>query len=67
MSVPEKWLGLASWIGGDRDGNPNVTYQVTAETLRLHRGLAIEKHRKSLQDLARKLTFSERFSPHLPP
>jgi phosphoenolpyruvate carboxylase len=64
VTVPNKWLGLASWIGGDRDGNPNVTYQITAETLRLHRGLAIEKHRKSIQDLARKFTFSERlFSP----
>ncbi len=63
VSIPQKWLGLASWIGGDRDGNPNVTYQVTAETLRLHTGLAIEKHRKSLQDLARKLTFSQRLFP----
>jgi phosphoenolpyruvate carboxylase len=63
VSIPEKWLGLASWIGGDRDGNPNVTYQITAETLRLHRGLAIEKHRKSIQDLARKLTFSARLFP----
>jgi phosphoenolpyruvate carboxylase len=63
VTVPKKWLGLASWIGGDRDGNPNVTYPITAETLRLHRGLAIEKHRKSIQDLARKLTFSERLFP----
>ncbi len=63
VTVPKKWLRLASWIGGDRDGNPNVTHPITAETLRLHRGLAIEKHRKSIQDLARKLTFSERHFP----
>lgn len=63
VSAPEKWLSLASWIGGDRDGNPNVTYPITAETLRLHRGLAIEKHRKSIQDLARKFTFSNRLFP----
>jgi len=63
VTVSKKWLGLASWMGGDRDGNPNVTHPITAETLRLHRGLAIEKHRKSIQALARKLTFSERSFP----
>ncbi len=54
------WLRLASWIGGDRDGNPNVTTEVTAETLRLHRGLAVEKHRVAFTDLARRLSMSER-------
>ncbi|MBN2045846.1 MAG: phosphoenolpyruvate carboxylase [Anaerolineales bacterium] len=63
VTAPHKWLRLASWIGGDRDGNPNVTYQITAETLRLHRGLAIERHRKSVQDLARRFTFSARLFP----
>ncbi|RPI82353.1 MAG: phosphoenolpyruvate carboxylase, partial [Chloroflexi bacterium] len=59
------WLTLASWIGGDRDGNPNVTTEITAETLRLHRGLAVEKHRASLQELARRLSLSERQVPPL--
>lgn len=54
------WFRLASWIGGDRDGNPNVTAEVTAETLRLHRGLAIESHRRVLSDLARRLSISAR-------
>jgi phosphoenolpyruvate carboxylase len=57
------WLTLASWIGGDRDGNPNVTATVTAETLRLHRGLAVERHRRSLQELARRLSVSGRRVP----
>ena len=52
------WLRLASWIGGDRDGNPNVTTEVTAETLHLHRGLAVENHRRTLQDLSRRLSIS---------
>ncbi|HEX6036004.1 MAG TPA: phosphoenolpyruvate carboxylase [Anaerolineales bacterium] len=54
------WLRLASWMGGDRDGNPNVTQAITAETLRLHRGLAVEKHRRSFQELARRLSVSTR-------
>ena len=60
------WLRLASWIGGDRDGNPFVTAEVTAETLRLHRGLAIEAHRQTIQDLSRQFSFSSRRLP-LPP
>jgi phosphoenolpyruvate carboxylase len=55
---PSKWLRMASWMGGDRDGNPNVTHVVTAETLRLHRGLAVEKHRRTLQELSRRLSVS---------
>lgn len=58
LRVPRAWLKLASWIGGDRDGNPNVTFEVTAETLRLHRGLAVENHRRSFQELARHLSVS---------
>ena len=58
-----RWLTLASWVGGDRDGNPNVTMTVTAETLRLHRGLAIEHHRRALQDLARRLSMSAHLVP----
>jgi phosphoenolpyruvate carboxylase len=60
------WLTLASWVGGDRDGNPSVTTAVTAEALRLHRGLAIERHRRSLQDLSRRLSVSSRRCPPSP-
>jgi phosphoenolpyruvate carboxylase len=60
------WLRLGSWMGGDRDGNPNVTHVVTAETLRLHRGLAVEKHRRNLQELARRLSLSARRLPPPP-
>lgn len=64
LHAPRTWLKFASWIGGDRDGNPFVTSEVTAETLRLHRGLAVENHRRTLQDLGRRLSVS---SNRIPP
>ena len=66
LAAPPGWLGLASWIGGDRDGNSSVTAAVTAETLRLHRGLAVERHRRSLQELARRVSVSGRRCPPPP-
>jgi phosphoenolpyruvate carboxylase len=66
LEAPSTWLRLASWMGGDRDGNPNVTHVVTAETLRLHRGMAVEKHRRTLQELSRRLSVSSRRLPPSP-
>ena len=66
VKAPPAFLKLASWIGGDRDGNPNVTTEVTAEALRLHRGLAVEHYRQSLQSLPRYYSISLNRIP-LPP
>ena len=38
------FLQFGSWIGGDRDGHPHVTYDVTAQTLLWLRQAAVEAH-----------------------
>ncbi len=63
LSADPVRLRLASWMGGDRDGNPNVTSVVTAETLHLHRGLALTNHRSTLQDLSRRFSLSDKRVP----
>ncbi|WP_116062001.1 MULTISPECIES: phosphoenolpyruvate carboxylase [Cohnella] len=53
------YLRFGSWIGGDRDGNPSVTSDVTWQTLKMQRNLAIHKYENSLRELARHLSFSK--------
>jgi phosphoenolpyruvate carboxylase len=57
---PGRFLRFGSWIGGDRDGNPNVTTEVTERTLREHQQLAIRLLRRSIDRLHAHLSVSER-------
>jgi len=51
-------LQYASWIGGDRDGNPNVTPKVTLATLGTLRKAAREVYLREINTLAEHLTQS---------
>ena len=42
-------LTFGSWVGGDRDGNPNVTPAVTAAALDEHQRLALGLLRRSIE------------------
>lgn len=66
LAPPTHFLTFGSWIGGDRDGNPNVTTPITAESLRLHRGLAVQQHKSQAQRLARFLSLSDRLTAVAP-
>ncbi len=57
---PPAFFRFASWIGGDRDGNPNVTAAVTRWTLQAHRRNAITRYRERVARLVRTLSVSDR-------
>lgn len=49
-----------SWIGGDRDGNPNVTADLTRQAFAEMRRAAIARHAETLEALRRELSLSAR-------
>lgn len=55
-------IKFASWIGGDRDGNPNVTPRVTKEVVLQQRLKAAKLLSKDLEMLESHLAISSRYS-----
>ena len=50
---------IASWMGGDRDGNPNVTSTVTCEVLYLARWMAADLLLRDVHALSGQLSMAE--------
>ena len=52
-------IQFGSWMGGDRDGNPNVTAEVTKEVILLSRWEAAKLYEKELTKLIRSLSIEK--------
>lgn len=52
-------IRFASWMGGDRDGNPNVTATVTREVLLLARWMAADLYLRDVDSLAADLSMQQ--------
>lgn len=54
------FIRYRSWIGGDRDGNPFVTPEVSRFTLQAHRNAVVELYLEALKELRSELSISTR-------
>ncbi|SBT16491.1 Phosphoenolpyruvate carboxylase [Marinomonas gallaica] len=52
-------IRFATWMGGDRDGNPNVTHTVTQEVVLLARWMAADLYLKDLTALRAEFSMTQ--------
>ncbi|MEY3399716.1 MAG: hypothetical protein RLZZ486_184 [Actinomycetota bacterium] len=53
---------FGSWIGGDRDGNPNITPEITKQAIVLQMGHAIRVTLEALDELRQALSISTKLA-----
>jgi phosphoenolpyruvate carboxylase len=56
------FLRVASWIGGDRDGNPHVTHEVTARAVEHQSAVAFEHYLREIHALGSELSIAEKYA-----
>jgi phosphoenolpyruvate carboxylase len=63
LSLPDgaRPLVLGCWVGGDRDGNPNVTAELTEEAMRIYAERGVRIQIGLIEDLVQELSVSTRF------
>src|SRR3954462_8125192 len=57
------YFRLGSWVGGDRDGNPHVTADVTRATVDIHAEHALRAVENAATRIARSSTMSDELAP----
>jgi phosphoenolpyruvate carboxylase len=60
LPVTARPLTFGTWIGGDRDGNPNITAQVTEDAIALQVAHAIRTTISAMDELRQMLSISTR-------
>ncbi len=63
MTGVPSFLKMGQWIGGDRDGNPNVNADTLREALRRQSELALRHHLRALHYLGAELSMSAMLVP----
>jgi phosphoenolpyruvate carboxylase len=63
LAVP---LRFGTWVGGDRDGNPFVTPEITVATARRASHVILGRYEVALEDLTRRLSLSAAIAPPTP-
>ncbi|MBE3555788.1 MAG: phosphoenolpyruvate carboxylase [Firmicutes bacterium] len=63
IQVPSTFLHFGTWIGGDRDGNPNVTAQTTKAAMAIAREVALRHYERMLEVLFDRMTLSQELAP----
>lgn len=58
LPVTAKPIQFTAWMGGDRDGNPNVTAKVTRTVLLMNRRRAAKLFLTDIEELVRELSMS---------
>ncbi len=58
LSLLDSPIRFSTWMGGDRDGNPNVTAKITRQTLLMMRWKACELYWQALTHLSANLSMT---------